>query len=168
MQKKRSENNKMNYTKEIFQRATIKGLAEYLLYGAPATKETNEYEERMENAFHQFDKQIQKYDNEKAEELSDFVNQLVNETTDVYTEIGLQAGFLIMIDMIKNIGFSIDVKKEQAPRIDFSKMYDFLVQDVSIALQLLQENKEDSIKKAELILKNAQCIAKEIYISDAG
>ena len=155
----------MNYTKEMFQRSTIRGLAEYVLYGAPATKGNNGYEERMTYAYQQFDKQAKKYAKKRASKISDSVNQLVCETSDVYTEIGLQAGLLIMMDMFKNAGFSADVRKEETPKIDFAEMYDSLFRDVSVALQLLQKHEDDSIEKVEKILKSAQRATEDIYIS---
>lgn len=155
----------MNYTKEIFQHANVRGITEYLLYGTPLTESNKGYEARMEEAFHQFDKETEKCIGQEKPELADSVNKLVSEATDVYTEIGLQAGFLIMIDMMKNIEYCTETKEGDTQKIDYMAMYDSLFRDVSKAIQLLQENGRNSVEKAEQILKRAQCATEELYIA---
>lgn len=59
---------------------------------------------------------IKKYDKESPSRLLDYANELVSETSDVYTEIGIQAGILIMLDMMKNIGFYEGMAEEEAKR----------------------------------------------------
>ena len=44
----------MGFTDEIFQRATIKGMVDYLLLGTEAEKETGSYEERLDKAYDKF------------------------------------------------------------------------------------------------------------------
>ena len=50
-----------------------------------------------------FEKAVGKYDKNPTSELLDLCNELSSETASVYTEIGLQAGILLMMDMIRNM-----------------------------------------------------------------
>ena len=79
----------MNVDK-IFERATIRGVADYLLFGLGPDKDDRSYEERLDEIYMRF-------------ELLDLCNELSSETASVYTEIGLQAGILLMMDMIGNM-----------------------------------------------------------------
>jgi hypothetical protein len=58
-----------------------------------------------------FEKAVGKYDKNPTSELLDLCNELSSETASVYTEIGLQAGILLMMDMIRNM---TEKKKETA------------------------------------------------------
>ena len=79
----------MNVDK-IFERATIRGVADYLLFGLGPDEDDRSYEERLDEIYMRFEKAVGKYD-------------LSSETASVYTEIGLQAGILLMMDIVKNI-----------------------------------------------------------------
>lgn len=94
----------MSFTKEIFKRATIKGLTEYLLYGISQEEDNMNYEKRLNEAYLKYEKIALRYDQVENSELFESANELTSETASVYTEIGLQTGFLIMLDMMKNIG----------------------------------------------------------------
>ena len=92
----------MNVDK-IFERATIRGVADYLLFGLGPDKDDRSYEERLDEIYMRFEKAVGKYDKNPTSELLDLCNELSSETASVYTEIGLQAGILLMIDMIGNM-----------------------------------------------------------------
>ena len=49
------------------------------------------------------EKAVEKYDKSKTSELLDLCNEVSSETASVYMEIGLQAGILLMMDMMRNI-----------------------------------------------------------------
>lgn len=89
----------MNVDK-IFERATIRGVADYLLFGLGPDKDDRSYEERLDEIYMRFEKAVGKYDKNPTSELLDLCNELSSETASVYTEIGLQAGILLMMDMI--------------------------------------------------------------------
>lgn len=93
---------RMNVDK-IFERATIRGIADYLLFGLGPDKDDRSYEERLDEPYLRFEKAVEKYDKSKTSELLDLCNEVSSETASVYMEIGLQAGILLMADMIKNI-----------------------------------------------------------------
>ena len=93
---------RMNVDK-IFERATIRGIADYLLFGLGPDKDDRSYEERLDEPYMRFEKAVEKYDKGKTSELLDLCNEVSSETASVYMEIGLQAGILLMLDVVKNI-----------------------------------------------------------------
>lgn len=100
----------MNVDK-IFERATIRGVADYLLFGLGPNEDDRSYEERLDEIYMRFEKAVGKYDENPTSELLDLCNELSSETASVYTEIGLQAGILLMMDIIRNM---TEKKKETA------------------------------------------------------
>lgn len=93
----------MKYIDGIFDRATIRGIADYLLFGIGPDEDNRSYEERLDEPYERFEKAVAKYDKKHNSELLDLSNEITSETASVYTEIGLQAGFLLMKDMMKNM-----------------------------------------------------------------
>lgn len=94
----------MSNIKSIFSRATIRGVADYLLFGNGPDEDDRSYEERMEEIYLRFEKAVAKYDPNPTSELLDLCNELTSETASVYMEIGVQAGVLLMQDLAKNMG----------------------------------------------------------------
>lgn len=92
----------MNVDK-IFERATIRGVADYLLFGLGPDEDNRSYEERLDEIYMRYEKAVGKYDKNPTSELLDLCNELSSETASVYTEIGLQAGILLMMDMFRNM-----------------------------------------------------------------
>ena len=88
---------------KIFERATIRGIAEYLLFGLGPDEDDRSYEERLDEPYLRFEKAVEKYDKSQTSELLDLCNEVSSETASVYMEIGLQAGILLMMDVVKNI-----------------------------------------------------------------
>lgn len=94
----------MAQVKDIFERATIRGIADYLLFGLGPDEDNRSYEERLEAPYMRFEKAVAKYDKKPNSELLDLSNEITSETASVYTEIGLQAGMLLLKDILLNIG----------------------------------------------------------------
>ena len=94
----------MSNIKSIFSRATIRGVADYLLFGNGPDEDSRDYEERIEEIYLRFEKTVSKYDLNPTSELLDLCNELTSETASVYMEIGVQVGILLMQDMAKNMG----------------------------------------------------------------
>lgn len=94
----------MSLIKGIFERATIRGIADYLLFGLGPDEDNRDYEERLEEPYMRFEKAVAKYDKNPNSELLELSNEITSETASVYTEIGLQVGMLLMKDMLENIG----------------------------------------------------------------
>lgn len=91
------------FADKIFERATIRGIADYLLFGLGPDEDDRSYEERLDEVYMKFEKAVQKYDKSKTSELLDLCNEVSSETASVYMEIGLQVGILLMADMLMNI-----------------------------------------------------------------
>lgn len=91
------------FADKIFERATIRGIADYLLFGLGPDEDDRSYEERLDEPYMRFEKAVEKYDKSKTSELLDLCNEVSSETASVYMEIGLQAGILLMMDMMRNV-----------------------------------------------------------------
>ena len=91
----------MGYINGIFERATIQGISDYLLFGSGPERDERSYEERLDEPYRRFEKAVAKYDQNPTSELFDLSNEIISETASVYMEIGLQMGFLLAQDMIK-------------------------------------------------------------------
>lgn len=85
----------MNYIHEIFEKATIRGIADYLLFGKGPDPDDRSYEERLEEPYMRFEKAVAKYDKNPASELLDLSNEITSETASVYMEIGMQIGIKV-------------------------------------------------------------------------
>lgn len=91
------------YIEKIFERVTIRGIAEYFLFGSGPDEDNRSYEERLEEPYHRFEKSVAKYDKNATSELLDLSDEVTSETASVYMEIGIQVGVLLMMDVIKNV-----------------------------------------------------------------
>lgn len=100
------------FADKIFERATIRGIADYLLFGLEPDEDDRSYEERLDEVYMKFENAVEKYDKSKTSELLDLCNEVCSETASVYMEVGLQAGILLMLDMIKNINLEQSDRKE--------------------------------------------------------
>ena len=93
----------MSQIKGIFERATVRGIADYLLFGIGPDKDDRDYEERMDEIYQRFETAVAKYDPNPNSELLYLCNELTSETASVYMEIGLQIGISLMKEIQKNI-----------------------------------------------------------------
>ena len=84
------------FTEKIFERATLKGITEYLLFGSDSKEEIKDYEVRLEEAYLEYEKVVLQCDERQRENLLDSANEMVAETASIYTEIGIQVGILLM------------------------------------------------------------------------
>ncbi len=89
------------YTKEILEKATIRGLAEYLLYGKLYGEDPKNHEERMAKVYAHFDELVEECCTEEGNisKLQDYASELVRETSEVYMEIGMQAGMMLAMQV---------------------------------------------------------------------
>lgn len=99
----KERNDQKMFVDKIFERATIRGIADYLLFGLGPDEDDRSYEERLDEPYMRFEKAVEKYDKSKTSELLDLCNEVSSETASVYMEIGLQAGILLMVDMMRNV-----------------------------------------------------------------
>lgn len=151
----------MKFTEEIFARATLKGVADYLLFGLRSDKDNRDYEARLEESYLKFEKVAMKYSESESSNLLDLANAMTSDTAEVYMEIGMQAAILLMNDVSENIGCKEQGRGEKA---DYQTMYQILFKSITFSLEFLQESEEKCVKKACEILKKGQCRCEEIYI----
>ena len=88
---------------QVFERATIRGIVDYLLFGIGPNADDRSYEERLEEPYTRFEEEVAKHDPNPGSKLLDLSNELTSETASVYTEIGLQIAMVLMKDVIKNL-----------------------------------------------------------------
>lgn len=151
----------MNYIDEIFEKISIRGVADYLLFGLAPNKDTKDYKARIEEISVEYEKAVEKYDKNATSELLDKANAMTCEVASVYTEIGLQAGILLMKDMLENLGITSRGDSRQA---DYQAMYFVLFETITHALELLEDSNDKIVEDACRILKNGQCRSEAIYI----
>ena len=101
----------MPYIHKIFEKATIRSIADYLLFGLGPDEDTRNYEERLDELYNKFEEAVRKYDSNPTSELLDLSNELSSETASVYTEIGLQLGVLLVLDVVTNLRRGKDFKR---------------------------------------------------------
>ena len=93
----------MAYIHEILGKANIRSVADFLLFGLGPDEDTRNYEERIDELYDKFEDAVKKYDPNPTSELLDLSNEISSETASVYTEIGLQMGILLVVDMAANL-----------------------------------------------------------------
>ena len=65
---------------QIFERATIRGIVDYLLFGIGPNADHRSYEERLEEPYARFEKEVAKHDPSPSSKLLDLSNELTSET----------------------------------------------------------------------------------------
>lgn len=88
----------VQYMDDILAKATINGLAEYLLYGTLYDTNHDKPEERIDAVYAKFDRLVEECcdDNNSISRLQDCGSDLVREASEVYMAKGLQAGIMLM------------------------------------------------------------------------
>ena len=92
----------MDYIEKIFKRAKLCNIVDNILYGSEPEKECLDYEERMNEAYKKYSGTVAKYDPKCNSELYDAANALTEVISEVYMEIGFQAGILFMQEIYYN------------------------------------------------------------------
>lgn len=148
----------MSEIENIFKRATVKGITSYLLSGQIETPDNRDYQTRLDDAFSEFDEEALKLDKRQPPILLDKVNDLVYEVEEVYTEIGLKTGIILMQDIMKNN--NIHDKKELTM---YKKMYYSLFNSVTLVLDILKNEDINEVDKVISILEKAQCDSEQYF-----
>lgn len=141
----------MRIAAEIFEKATIRGFADYLLFGLPPEPDKRDYKARLDETYEEFEKIAFKYNPNGASDLLSAANDMTCENACVYLEIGLQAGILLIVDMFKNM------QEEQCGEDeDCCTVSQSMQEDIKKVLDILKGEsvENDSIKKVRDILKN--------------
>lgn len=96
----------MNYIDEIFTRADIQQIREFLLHGVEAiTIDPRTYKERLDSSQRRMSAKLrEEYPNSEAyEKITGLVYEYVNAVEAVYMEIGMQAGAKLAIQTAHSI-----------------------------------------------------------------
>lgn len=103
----------MNYIDEIFTRADIQQIREFLLHGVEALAiDPHTYKERLESIQKRMTARLrEKYtDTEAYEEITGLLFEYVDAVEAVYMEIGLQAGAILAAQTARNIKAALNGK----------------------------------------------------------
>jgi len=128
----------MGYLEEALKRANLQSLREYLLYGVNSEDHTaRSYEMRIKKAYKKWSSIVCQYDDAGEEsELYQAINDVICEHKHVYMEVGIQAGYLLSKDVQESIDAEHNYNK-------YREMYSSLFQDVTKAIEELQEAQKD-------------------------
>ncbi|MBS5734758.1 MAG: hypothetical protein KHW87_08695 [Clostridiales bacterium] len=101
----------MNYISEIFTRADIQQIREFLLHGTEENRvDPRTYKERIESAHKAFSTRLHRdYPDEKEfEEITQPIYDYVNAVEEVYMEIGLQVGAILAAQTTQNLKAALE------------------------------------------------------------
>lgn len=141
----------MKFTGETFEKATIRGVADYLLYGLAPNHDERDYETRLDDSYKEFEDVALQYDKDGASDLLSLANAMTCENACVYMELGLQAGILLISDMIQNIHME---KAGKDKSVDYRAVNKVMNADIRRALYIMRDSLEnEEVKKAYEILK---------------
>lgn len=139
----------MGLSHKIFQRATIRGIADYLLYGNGPDEDSRTYEERLDETYLEFEKAILQRDADGSSGLLDLANAMTCDVASVYMEIGLQAGILLMKDLVRNLEMD-----DYSDKAGYKKKYDLLFHKVMMASEILAGTEDENAKEARNLLQS--------------
>lgn len=91
-------------TSDIFRRATLQGVVDYLIFGFPSETDTRDYETRLDEEYQKIEQLLSDCDQDRRIEFLDAVNEMASETASVYAEIGFVAGLLLIGDIQRHLG----------------------------------------------------------------
>lgn len=99
----------MSYVNEVFRRADIQQIQNFLLYGVEGDIDPRSYVERLEAPKKQWTAKLQeRYLNQtEYEEICNLIFEYGSTMQDVYMEIGLQIGAILAAQVCQNIKKSI-------------------------------------------------------------
>ncbi len=150
--------------KEIFERAKMRRLTEHILYGVSVPSENEDYDKRMDRAFCIFDNHVKELAHENADDISDHVNELVRETTEIYIEIGIQSGIMLMMDFMKNTEMVVALSEKNEVKSCYKEMYFLLFQTITNALNILETEDGNQTEQIKILLKEAQTKSEQIFM----
>lgn len=99
----------MKYLDEIFKRADIQQIQNFLLYGVEGDIDPRSYVERLETPKKQWATKLREryLDQTEYEEISNLIFEYSGAVQDVYMEIGLQIGAILTAQVCQNIKKSL-------------------------------------------------------------
>ena len=77
----------MKVATEIFEKATVRGFADYLLFGLKPEQDERDYKARLDDKYDEFEELALKYDSQRSSDLLSSANAMALEYGCVYLEI---------------------------------------------------------------------------------
>lgn len=95
----------MSFIDQIFLRANISNICDFLLFGEDPGIDTRSCEERLKNSLKNMTDRLREEceSTKKFEEIMDLLFEYVTEAEKVYMEIGLQAGIILATQIFGNL-----------------------------------------------------------------
>lgn len=159
----------MSYIEQIFEKANIRGIADYLLFGLAPDEDTRDYETRLEEVYEKYEKAVFQSEKKSTPELLDLSNDVTCETASVYLEIGIQVGFLLIMDIIRNIETLEKAgsgKIDESPNIATSKIISIiksLGEQKSILNDLYKASIDNAVEETLRNDKKYQEVKMKVY-----
>lgn len=99
----------MSYVDEVFMRADIQQIQNFLLYGVEAEIDPRSYVERLETSKKRWTAKLREryLEQTEYEEICNLIFEYGGTMQDVYMEIGLQVGAILAAQVCQNIKKSI-------------------------------------------------------------
>ena len=138
---KRVASEHMKLVEEIFEKATVRGFVDYLLYGLPPESEERNYQARLDEPYLEYEKVALEYDSNGASELLSLVNAMTCENACVYMELGVQAGILLIADIVQNL------RREEIENIHYRNKCELLIEDIRQVLEIMKDSMTDECKQ---------------------
>jgi len=93
----------MDYIKQIFERADLQHIREFLLHGVACTKISEQsYKQRLESSANPvFDMIEKKFSEQELDHVAELIHHHATVTQDVYFEIGMQSGAMLMKQLLQ-------------------------------------------------------------------
>ena len=94
----------MDYITQIFQRADLQHIREFLLHGVNCTKVSDQsYKQRLESSANPvFDMIEEKFSEKEIDHMAELIHHHATVTQDVYFEIGMQCGAMLMEQLLQH------------------------------------------------------------------
>ena len=144
----------MTYTEKVLGKATVKGVADYLLFGIGTEKDERGYEQRLAEVHKEFDAKVMVEDTKERSEILDLANELTCEIALIYAELGMQAALLIVKDMFSNLDLQPG-KRENTYR----GACDFLIARIKEAISMAGRPEDEKQDKVICTLERSLVIA---------
>lgn len=154
----------MESTNDIFIRATLSNMAQYLLYGEKYKTEKADYSVRIDKVQKACETILARYESDKESALYHVFYDLMFEYEKVYMEMGFRAGMVLIQNAFKDFSEPKYSAKFENDAV-YTEMYEVLLHGILIVLKKLEKNSLEETKEVAYILKNAQCKANKIFIN---
>ena len=119
----------------------VRGFVDYLLYGLPPESEERNYQARLDEPYLEYEKVALEYDSNGASELLSLVNAMTCENACVYMELGVQAGILLIADIVQNL------RREEIENIHYRNKCELLIEDIRQVLEIMKDSMTDECKQ---------------------